>query len=207
MSFSRSILRPAVIAVLFSVTACSGAASLGGGGGSVYGAGDPKLAAPNLAGGPIDPFLADGQAVMRALDAIAERSGKPLRVTSLMADGTNGLTVDVQEPKNHIDVDQYVVAPDGTLKGPAPVRLVSLNGGPITVAEVNASAFDPKTIGLAHLTQTVRAAIAASKTPDARVSEWEFGGPNGRRFMYFEAARARPAAELDENFRIKHISF
>ena len=115
------------------LAACSGSS----GGGSSYGTGDPNLAAANPGGGPIDPFLTDGQAVLRALDAVGVRSGRPLRVTSMNADRINGLTVDVQEPAHRVNVDQYKVAPDGALSGPTPVRLVSLSGGPIAVADVD----------------------------------------------------------------------
>src|SRR5579871_3632071 len=97
----------ATLLIAFGLAACSGSSR-----GGSYGSGDPSLAAPNPAGGPIDPFLTDGQAVLRALDAVASRSGTPLRVTEIGADGVNGLTLDVQEPKNHVNVDRYVVAAD-----------------------------------------------------------------------------------------------
>ncbi len=71
-----------VIAVALALSACSGSSGKGGS----YGAGDPSLAAANPGGGPIDPFLSNGQAVLQALDAIAAHSGKPLRVTSIGAD-------------------------------------------------------------------------------------------------------------------------
>ena len=106
--------------------------------------GDANLAAVNPGGGLIDPFLTDGTNVRRALDAIAARSGRPMRVTSLNADNLSGLTVDVQEPLHRIYVDQYVVAPDGTLTGPTPVQLHSMDGGPITAALVDARSFDPQ---------------------------------------------------------------
>src|SRR5580692_1235411 len=121
-----------------AIVACSGG-SLGGN--SAYGAGDPKLAAPNPGGGPIDPFLTNGNAVLHALDAIASRSGEPLRVTEISADGVNGLMVDVQEPAHHINVDHYAVAPDGTLSGPTPVKVMSMNGSPITASVVDTQAF------------------------------------------------------------------
>jgi hypothetical protein len=46
----------------------------------------------------------------------------------------------VQEPKHHVNVDRYVVAPDGTLSGPTPVKLMSIGGGPITAASVDGRA-------------------------------------------------------------------
>jgi hypothetical protein len=188
-----------------ALAACSGSS---GGRGS-YGSGDPNLAASNPGGGPIDPFLTDGQAVLQALDAIAARSGRPLRVTSISADGTNGLMVDVQEPQHHIDVDHYVVAPDGTMSGPTPVKLMSMGNGPITAAVVDERAFDPKAIAFAHLTQTARDAIAKSNYPDARVAQWEFGGigPDDRQYIYLESARARPVAVVNSQLKILRMQF
>jgi hypothetical protein len=189
-----------------AIVACSGGST---GGNSAYGAGDPKLAAPNPGGGPIDPFLTNGNAVLHALDAIASRSGTPLRVTEISADQTNGLMVDVQQPKQHINVDRYVVAPDGTLLGPTPVRLMSLDGGPITAAKVDSRVFDPKAIAFARLTQTARKVIADSKYPDARVSQWEFGGlgRDDREYVYLQASRARPVAVVNPALEIIRIQF
>lgn len=59
-----------LLAFAFALAACSGSST----GRNSHGSGDPSLAAPNLGGGPIDPFLTDGQAVLRAFDAIAARS-------------------------------------------------------------------------------------------------------------------------------------
>jgi len=187
------------------VCGCSGSSGSGGG----YGSGDPALAAANPGGGPIDPFLTNGQAVLAALDAIGRRSGGPLRITSISADRINGLTVDAQEPAHHINVDRYVVAPDGTLSGPAPVKLMSLNGGPITAQSVDARAFDPHAIAFAKLTQTARQAIAKSGYPDARVTEWDFEGlgPDDRRFIYLESARARPSVEVTPQLNIVRVGF
>jgi hypothetical protein len=89
------------------------------GGGSAYGSGDPALAASNPGGGPIDPFLTNGQAVQRALDPIAARAGRPMRVTSIEADRLNGLIV-IKEPKKHVNVDRYVVRPMGRSPGRRP---------------------------------------------------------------------------------------
>ena len=190
------------------LAACSGLSS--GGGSSPYGAGDPNLAAPNPAGGAINPFLVDGRAVLRALDAIAAVSGKPLRVTDLNADQVNGLTVEVQEPAHHVNVDQYIVSVDGKLSGPEPVKLASMDSGPVTAAEVDQEAFDPKSIGFARLARTARDAIAKSKFSDARVSEWELkkAGPGDYRwYLYMQAARARPVAVLKADGSISHIQF
>jgi hypothetical protein len=192
-------------AFAFALAACSGHS----GQSSSYGSGDPNLAAPNPGGGPIDPFLTDGIAVLHALDAIAARSGKPLRVTEISADGVNGLMVDVQEPAHHINVDHYAVAPDGTLAGPTPVKVMSMNGSPITASVVDAQAFDPKVIAFAHLTQTAREAIQKSNYPDARVSQWEFGGIglDDRKYIYLESARARPVAVVTPSLKIVRMQF
>jgi hypothetical protein len=192
-------------AVALALAGCSGSS----GGGSSYPAGDPNLAAPNLGGGPIDPFLANGQAVLSAFDAIAQKSGRPMRVTSMNADRTNGLTVDVQQPTNHVNVDEYVVAPDGTLSGPIPVKLSAMHGGPVTAADVDAQAFDPKKIAFARLAQTAKEAIAKSKFTDARVSEWEINGlgPDARKYIYLDAARGRPVAVVNDDLKIVNVQF
>jgi hypothetical protein len=194
----------AALFIASTLAACSGSR-----GGSSYGSGDPSLAAPNPGGGPIDPFLTDGQAVLRALDAVASRSGRPMRITEISADGVNGLMVDVQEPKAHVNVDHYVVAADGSISGPTPVKLMSLDGGPITAASVDRRAFDPKAIAFGSLTQTAREAIKRSNYPDARVSQWEIDGlgPDDRRYIYLESARARPAAAVTPSLKIVRMSF
>ena len=192
------------LVLLLSFSACSGSSHA-----TSYGTGDPNLAASNPGGGPIDPFLSDGRAVLHALDTIEARSGKPLRITSISADQTNGLMVDVQEPAKRVNVDRYVVAIDGTLSGPTPVKLMSLNGGPITALDVDARAFDPHAIAFARLTQTIREAIAKSGYPDARTTEWEFGGigADDRKYIYFESARARPVAVVDPQLKIVRMQF
>ena len=202
---TRELLRAGMVAAVLTLAACSGKS----GGGSSFGTGDPSLAAANPGGGQISPFLADGQAVLRALDAIAARSGQPLRVTSMTADRVNGLMVQVQEPSHHVNVDQYTIAVDGTLTGPTPVKLMSENGGPVTAADVDRKAFDPKLVGFSRLTPAVREAIVKSKFPDARVSEWDFDGtgPDDRRYIYFEAARARPVAVIDPHLKIIDVRF
>ena len=190
---------------MLAFAGCSGSS----GGGSAYGEGDASLAAPNLGGGPIDPFLANGQAVLSALDAIAQKSGTPMRVTSMNADRTNGLTVDVQQPANHVNVDEYVVAPDGKLSGPIPVKLSAMHGGPVTAADVDAQAFDPKKIAFARLAQTAKEAIVKSKFSDARVSEWEINGlgPDARKYIYLDAARGRPVAVVNNDLKIVDMRF
>ncbi len=204
-SATRALVHAGTVAVVLTLAACSGKP----GGGPSYGSGDPSLTAANPGGGQISPFLADGQAVLRALDAIGARSGQPLRVTSMTADRINGLVVQVQEPSHHVNVDQYTIAIDGTLTGPTPVKLMSENGGPVTAADVDRKAFDPKSVGFARLGPAVREAIEKSKFSDARVSEWDFDGigPDDRRYIYFEAARARPVAVIDPHLKIVDMRF
>jgi len=205
-SFIRSACAAALAGVAaWTLAACSGSSGSHG----AYGTGDPNLAASNPGGGPIDPFLTDGHAVTQALDAIAQRSGRPMRITSISADRINGLMVDVQEPAHHINVDRYVVGPDGTLSGPTPVKLMSMDGGPITVQKVDARAFSANAIAFADLAATSKAAIAKSGYADARVTEWEIDGigPDDRRFMYLESARARPSAEISPQLKIVRMSF
>lgn len=154
-------------------------------------------------------FLTDGHAVIRALDAVAEKSGTPMRITTISADGVSGLSVDVQEPKNHINVDRYIVASNGAITGPTPVRLMSLDGGPITAASVDLEAFDPKAVGFARLSTTVKEAIAKSHYSDAHVNQWEISGlgPNDRRFLYLESSRARPVAILRPDLTIAEMRY
>jgi len=124
------------------------------------------------------------------------------------ADQVNGLTVDVQEPIHRVNVDRYVVALDGTLSGPTPVQLMSMGGsGPVTAKDVDRETFDPKAVGFERLARTAREAIAKSTYSEARVAQWEFDGPNGRRFMYLQAPRGRPAAVLGPKLTIESMSF
>jgi hypothetical protein len=201
----RNVAVCVALATIFSLAGCSG----GSAGHNNYGQGDPKLAAAAPGGGAIDPFLTDGQAVIRALGDIAQRSGKPLRVTSISADGVNGLMVDVQEPKHPINVDHYVVGIDGTLTGPTPVKMMSMDGGPITAEKVTARAFDPNAIAFVRLSKTAQAAIAKSGYPDARVTQWEIDGigHDDRHFMYLESPRARPSANIDSQLNIIGMSY
>ena len=198
-----------IAAVLVSLTACSGAA--GGGGGASFGEADPSLTAANPGNGPLNPFLANGNAVLKAFDAVEAKSGSPLRVTSMNADTMNGLTIDVQEPKNHVNVDQYVIAPNGNITGPAPVKLSMLGGGggPPTAKDVDRAAFDPRSIPFANLSQAVRDAIKKSTYSDARIANWEIDGigPDDRRYLYLDASRGRPAAAISPKLTVVRMSY
>lgn len=186
-----------------AVAACSNAAHANGPG---YGSGDPKIAAVNPEGGHVSPFLADGRAVVRALDAVEARSGKPLRVTTISADRAS-LAINVQEPANHVKVDKYVVMPDGQIIGPTPVTMRSPTARPITAAEVDQMTFDPRGVPFARLEQTAREAIAKTTRPDCRISQWEFDGikPDDRRIMYLFHPRFAPEAYIDQHLRVIRI--
>jgi hypothetical protein len=157
----------------------------------------------------VGDFLTDGRTVKRALDAIAAKSGTPMRITTIGADRVTGLSVDVQEQKDHVNVDRYVVASDGSITGPTPVKLTSLDGGPVTAASVDQQAFDPKAVGFARLSTTVKEAIAKSRYSDARVNQWEIGGlgPDDRRYLYLESSRARPVAILRRDLTIADMRY
>jgi hypothetical protein len=200
----KNVMPYALCVAFISLAACSAAPR-----GGSYGTADPSLAVANPAGGAADPFLVDGDAVRRALDAIAAKLGTPLRVTSMNADRVNGLSVDVQEPKNHVNVDRYVVAIDGTINGPTPVKVMSLDGGPITAATVDRQSFDPEKIAFVHLTQTAKDAIAKSRYDDARVSEWEIDGvgPDDKRYIYLDASRGRPVAIVKPDLTIADMRY
>jgi hypothetical protein len=199
----KSIWAVVAVAVLFpTLAACSGSKSSS----TPYGTGDPNLGAANPMGGPVDPFLTDGQAVTNALDAVATRSGKPLRVMSINASAAGGLTVDIQDPAKPGNLDRYQVAPNGTLFGPIPMQLMA-QGRPVSAAEIAQQVFDPKTVPFTRLTQAVRDAIARSNVPDARESLWVFSGirPGDRRYIYLETSRGRKAAALDPQLNVLRI--
>jgi hypothetical protein len=181
---------PAALAVAaLALSACSAASSGGSSSGGDY--------------------LTDGRAVIQALDAIAAKSGTPMRITTIGADRVSGLSVDVQEPKNHVNVDRYAVASNGAITGPTPVKLMSLDGGPITAPSVDLQAFDPKAIGFARLSTTVKEAIAKSHQPDAHVNQWEISGlgRDDRRYLYLESSRARPVAILRPDLTIADMRY
>lgn len=117
--------------------------------------------------------------------------------------------VNVQEPAHHVNVDRYVVTADGSLSGPTPVKLMSLDGGPITAAKVDARAFDPKAVAFANLARTAREAIAKSGSADARVTEWDIEGlaPDDRRYIYLESERTRAAAAVNAQLKIVGMSY
>lgn len=159
-------------------------------------------------GSGTNPFLTDGDAVKRALASVGARLDGPLRVTNVTADGS-GLTLDVQEPKHHQNVDRYVVATDGTISGPVAVQEHSMDGGPITAAEVDTAAFDPSRIRFERLQATVREAIARSGDAETRVITWEMNGVerDDKRYLYLESQRARPVAILASDLTIENMRF
>ena len=102
-----------------------------------------------------------------------------------------------------------LVAPNGTITGPTPVKLSSLDGGPVTAASVDFEAFNPKSVGFARLSTTVKEAIAKSHYADAHVNQWEISGlgPDDRRYLYLESSRARPVAILRPNLTIADMRY
>jgi hypothetical protein len=178
-------------------------------GASPYGAADPKLTAPNPTGGPANPFLANGNAILKALNAIAARSGRPLRIMNLEADTFNGLSAEVVEPRNHLHVDEYKIAIDGTMTGPFPVRLNGSDGKAPTVADVDYNSLDPRIYRFAGLTKAVREAIVKSKASDARVSSWQIDRAWGQYQwgLTMDAERSRPNVTLRPNATIENISY
>ncbi|MGA8534129.1 MAG: hypothetical protein WB615_08485 [Candidatus Tumulicola sp.] len=199
----RFMYHTAALAVAVALVACSGSK---GRSGPAYGTGDPSLAAPN-SNGSVNPFLTDGQAVVRALDAIEARTGKPLRVTLISANAMGGLTIDVQERASHGKLDRYQVAPNGTILGPVPEKLVTARGTVATAADIERQAFDPRALAFAHLAQTERDAIAKANDRGARVAEWDVGGirPGDRRLIYIQTARGNLFAVIDPQFHIVRI--
>ncbi len=176
---------------------------------SPYGAADPKLTAPNPTGGPANPFLTNGNAIVKALNAIAARSGRPLRIMNLEADTFSGLSAEVVEPRNHLHVDEYKIAIDGTMTGPFPVQLNGSDGNATTVAGVDYNSLDPRIYRFASLANAVREAIAKSKTPDARVSSWQIDRAWGQYQwgLTMDAQRSRPNVSLRPDATIENISY
>lgn len=176
---------------------------------SPYGAADPKLTAPNPTGGPANPFLTNGNAIVKALNAIAARSGRPLRIMNLEADTFSGLSAEVVEPRNHLHVDEYKIAIDGTMTGPFPVQLNGSDGNAPTVAGVDYNSLDPRIYRFASLANAVREAIAKSKTPDARVSSWQIDRAWGQYQwgLTMDAQRSRPNVSLRPDATIENISY
>jgi hypothetical protein len=221
----RSVVRPFILACLcLAFVAVGGCASLKGvvrtalasvpGNGasrgvSPYGSADPKLTAPNPTGGPANPFLANGNAIVKALDAIAARSGRPLRIMNLEADTVNGLSAEVVEPRNHLHVDEYKIAIDGTMTGPFPVALHGSDGNAPTVAGVDYNSLDPRMYRFAGLANAVREAIAKSKVSDARVGSWQIDRAWGQYQwgLTMDAARSRPNVSLRPDATIANISY
>jgi hypothetical protein len=221
----RSAVRPfTLVCLVLALVPAGGCASLKGAvqaalaavpgngtpqGASPYGAADPRLTAPNPTGGPANPFLANGNAIVKALNAIAARSGRPLRLMNLEADTVNGLSAEVVEPRNHLHVDEYKIAIDGTMTGPFPVRLDGSDGKAPTVAGVDYNSLDPRMYHFAGLANAVRQAIAKSKASDARASSWQIDRAWGEYQwgLTLDAERSRPNVTLRPNATIENISY
>lgn len=168
-----------------------------------YGTGDPMLAQVNPYGGPLDPFLTDGNAVRKALSRLAARYA-PLRLTSISAVAGHGLTIDVVEPIRSDKVVRYMIFPTGKTLGPIPVKLV-VGGGVATPADISTLAFDPNTIAFERLKPAVRDAIARSKLQDGRISQWGLGGAKKHVYMIIDAIPLRRAVLYDHQLRFVRV--
>ncbi|MBV8373570.1 MAG: hypothetical protein JOY69_09935, partial [Candidatus Eremiobacteraeota bacterium] len=190
-------------ALTISLAACSGSKSSST---APYGTGDPSLGAANPMGGPVDPFLTDGQAVTNAIDAVAARAGQPLRIMMINASAAGGLTIDIRDPHKRGNLNRYQVAPTGTVFGPIPMQLIS-EGRPVTAEEIDRQAFDPKAVNFARLAQAERDALTQAKIPDARVVVWSMAGirPNDHRSIILEYSGGRVAVILDPQLNIVRL--
>jgi hypothetical protein len=177
------VVAAAAAFVVAGLAACSGSKQAQT---APYGTGDPALAAMNPFGGPIDPFLTDGDSVQRALHTVAAHYHEPLRLTSISAHSNGALIVDVQLETNRGKVVRYIIAQDGKTLGPIPVKLLVM-GTPATPKDVALLVFDPNTIAFARLNAAARDAIKRSKLPDGRVSQWGLGGAKKHVYVIVEA--------------------
>ncbi len=128
---------------------------------------------------------------------------------NLEADTFSGLSAEVVEPRNHLHVDEYKIAIDGTMTGPFPVQLNGSDGNATTVAGVDYNSLDPRIYRFASLANAVREAIAKSKTPDARVSSWQIDRAWGQYQwgLTMDAQRSRPNVSLRPDATIENISY
>lgn len=188
----------ALVALLAIAAACSGGKA---GSPAPYGTGNPQLAAANPYGGPSDPFLTDGNAVLQALDTIGRRYRAPLRLTSISAHAAGGLILDVQKPVDKGHVERYIVSPDGKVLGPIPVKLV-VNGGLATRHDIDILLFDPKTIAFTRLEAAARDAIARAKLGDARLYQWGLGGGKKKIYMIVQSLTDHRVMLLDRQLHI-----
>ena len=168
-----------------------------------YGTGDPTLAQANPNGGPLDPFLTDGDAVRRALATLAPHYA-PLRLTSISAQSSSGLILDVVDPARRDKVVRYILFPGGKTFGPIPVKLV-VAGAVATPADIARLEFDPNTIAFGRLASAVRDAIAHSKLSDGRVSQWGLGGAKKHVYIIIDAMPERRAVLYDRQLRFVRV--
>jgi hypothetical protein len=169
-----------------------------------YGTGDPTLAEVNPYGGPVDPFLTDGDAVRKVLATLAPHYA-PFRITSITATSGGGLTLDVVEPIRRDKVVRYIFIATGKTFGPIPVKL-EVGGAIATPADIARLAFDPKTIAFNRLTSAVRDAIARSKLQHGRISQWGLGGAKKHIYMIIDAVPLRRAVLYDHQLRFVRIA-
>jgi hypothetical protein len=194
----HSIAAGAVVLVA-ALAACSGSKQNQNQNPAPYGTGDPTLTAINVNGGPINPFLTDGNAVRRAIATVAPHYA-PLRLTSISAVSGAGLVLDVVEPIRRDKVVRYMFSPNGKTLGPIRVKLV-VAGAVATPADIAALAFDPNTIAFERLAPAVRDAIARSKLQDGRISQWGLGGAKKHIYMVIDAVPLRRFVLYDHHLR------
>jgi hypothetical protein len=197
----RFLSAVAIAATFAAFAACSGSKSAT----APYGSGDPNLGAPGVTGS-VSPFLTDGQAVIHGLDAIAARSGQPLRVTQVTVNAAGGLIVDVRDAARHGLLSRFMIASNGKILGPIPVQLVS-GGVVVSAADIQRMAFDPKAVPFARLARVEREAITMAKLPNLRVTQWDVGGlgPHSRRVMLLENDNGRRIVVFDPQFHVARI--
>lgn len=168
-----------------------------------YGTGDPSLAAINVNGGPLDPFLTDGNSVRSALATLTPKY-HPLRITNISARNVGGLIVDVVEPVHRDKVVRFFIQPDGKTVGPIPVKLV-VAGAVATPAVIAQLAFDPNIIAFDRLNAAARDAIARSKLKDGRISQWGLGGAKKHVYIVIDAFPMRRALLYDHQLRFVRV--
>lgn len=164
-----------------------------------YGTGNPNLAQPNPGGGPVDPFLTDGNAVLQAIHDVQSHYTQPIRVTSISAHA-EGLILDVVLPTDRARVVRYIIPPNGKIIGPIPVKLV-VNGRVANASDVASLAFDPTTLPFARLEPALRDAVAHSKIDDARIFQWGLGGANKDVYVIVDGPVVRRVAFFNHQLR------
>ena len=171
---------------------------------SPFGAPDKTLKVPD--GDDPNPMLTNGQAVLRALDALEKKTGKPLRVTSIVTVSGVGMTLHVQEPKHHSNLDEWVVRSNGEITGPTPVHITLMDSNDrVTDADVDRLTFDPRAIPFARLNKVEHEALAKAKLTDGRLSEWSFDDQGY--MISMESKRENANADVSPDLKLLRINY